>query len=148
IVTDVRAQDARKVTKIEIRKDGTQLYGYGADDKLIWSAPASIGSEQTPSPSGEMKVSVIAPEPNYTFDPDTLRDAKTTEKVVIQPGPNGPVGAMWIGLTKDGYGIHGTPDPAEISRTQSHGCVRLTNWDATALAQLVTPDETEVVFMN
>ncbi len=148
LVANVASKDMPDVVRIEIDKKQERLMAYGADDNLVFSAPASIGSDSTPSPSGDMKVEAIAPEPNYTITPDTLKDADVSETLVIQPGPNGPVGSTWISLTKDGYGIHGTPDPAEIGRTESHGCVRLTNWDAALLATKVVPGETTVLFLT
>ncbi len=84
---------------------------------------------------------VIAPHPNYTFDPKLFADAAAaegiTQKLIIPPGPNNPVGAVWIGLSLPTYGIHGTPDPEAISRTGSHGCFRLANWNAEALMRMV-----------
>ncbi len=148
VVANVARKDMPDVVRIDIDKKQARLMAYGADDTLVFSAPATIGSDSTPSPSGKMKVEAIAPEPNYTITPDTLKDADVSETLVIQPGPNGPVGSTWISLTKDGYGIHGTPDPAEIGRTESHGCVRLTNWDAALLATKVVPEKTTVSFLE
>ena len=88
-----------------------------------------------------MHVVVVAPNPNYTFDPELFPEApesKTLDhKLIIPPGPNNPVGVAWIGLDKIGYGIHGTPKPEEVGRTESHGCFRLANWDAEYLVNLV-----------
>ena len=135
-----------EVARIEVLKDARRVRAYGADGKLVFSAPAAVGSEETPSPSGTMKVRAVAPAPNYTFDPKNIRGAETDEKVIVPPGPNGPVGSTWIDLAKPTYGIHGTPDPTGIFSAQSNGCVRLTNWDAEALSKLVKPEVTTVEF--
>lgn len=124
------------VARIEIRKDDGRLVAFDDEDTMVASYPASIGSSEFPSPSGTMKVAAVAPEPNYTFDADK-QEWGQDKTFVIQPGPNNPVGSTWIDLTKEGYGIHGTPDPHMIAKGNSHGCVRLTNWNATALAKAV-----------
>ena len=137
------------VARIVIDKSERRVSAYsgsGEEAKLVFSAPAAVGSNEMPSPSGTMKVKAVAPEPNYTFDPENIPEAETKEKVIIPPGPNGPVGGTWIDLAKPTYGIHGTPEPSSIFDAQSHGCVRLTNWDVAALAKLVQAGETSVEF--
>jgi len=100
--------------------------------------PATIGSEQTPSPSGTHRVKSIASDAAYYYRPDVnFRQGKNTEPLTIPPGPNNPIGSVWIDLSEPTYGIHGTPEPSKIDKTFSHGCVRLTNWDAEELARLV-----------
>ena len=97
--------------------------------------PATIGSEEKPAPSGTLKVERIARNPDYTYNPKyAFKGVKADKPFTIKPGPNNPVGTVWIALSKEGYGIHGTPDPAKVGKTSSHGCVRLTNWDAEELA--------------
>ncbi len=128
---------AGEVARIEIRKAENSVVALGADDKILASYPATIGSDQFPSPSGTMQVTGVAPDANYTFTP-TGREWGPDETLVIPPGPNNPVGGVWIDLTKEGYGIHGSPDPQLIGKTASHGCVRLTNWDAGELAGAVS----------
>ena len=125
------------VARIEIRKSENSVVVLGADDTVLASYPATIGSRQFPSPSGAMQVTSVAPEANYTFTP-TGRDWGPDDALVIPPGPNNPVGGIWIDLSKEGYGIHGSPDPQLIGKTASHGCVRLTNWDAQELAGAVS----------
>lgn len=126
-----------EVARIEADKSLGQVRAYDADGNLLVAYPATIGSEQTPSPSGTHEVEAIAPMPNYTYDPDeNFQQGDNTEKLVLPPGPNGPVGSMWIDLSEPTYGIHGTPDPELIDKVASHGCVRLTNWDAEELAGL------------
>jgi len=130
---------AAKVVRLEVDKAGRAVRAYGADDALLAVYPATVGSADRPAPSGEWAVRTIAPNPTWTFDPSrlTFGDAKAG-KQTIQAGPNNPVGSMWIDLTKDTYGIHGTPDPRRVGKAESHGCVRLTNWDATELAKMVS----------
>jgi lipoprotein-anchoring transpeptidase ErfK/SrfK len=89
-------------------------------------------------PVGELHVESIAPNPNYTFDPDTLEARELKTKLILPPGPNNPVGVAWIGLDKPGYGIHGTPNPEQVGRTESHGCFRLANWNAECLVRMAT----------
>ena len=100
--------------------------------------PATIGSSDTPSPTGTHEVARIAFNPEYTYNPNVnFKQGDNSQILTIPPGPNGPVGSIWIALSKPTYGIHGTPDPSKIGKTESHGCVRLTNWDAAELAKLV-----------
>jgi lipoprotein-anchoring transpeptidase ErfK/SrfK len=139
-VTSVEAQPATgKVARIVADKTRWQVRAYDAQDRLIVAYPATIGSEENPSPTGEHTVEAIAPNPVYYYDPANFVQGDNTEKLELPPGPNNPVGSTWIDLTTPGYGIHGTPDPTKIGKTASHGCVRLTNWDAEELAGLVEP---------
>jgi lipoprotein-anchoring transpeptidase ErfK/SrfK len=102
--------------------------------------PATTGSEHDPLPLGKWTINGVAWNPPYNYNPDLFWDAETTDKkVTLAPGPNGPVGPVWIDLSKPHYGIHGSPVPSMIGKTTSHGCIRLTNWDATELAKLVKP---------
>ena len=127
-----------KVAKLVADKSDRQLRGYDADGKLLVAYPATIGSTDNPSPTGSHIIDAIAPMPNYTYNPEVnFQQGDNTSKLIIPPGPNGPVGAMWIDLTDPTFGIHGTPEPSQIDKTNSHGCVRLTNWDATELSKLV-----------
>ena len=125
-----------KVARIEIDKASSEVRALNADGKLVASYPATIGSDTFPSPSGTMEVRAVAPEPKYYFDPED-REWGPDQKLTIAAGPNNPVGSTWIDLTKEGYGIHGTPEPRLIGKTASHGCVRLTNWDAEELGSAV-----------
>ncbi|WP_279477954.1 L,D-transpeptidase family protein [Aureimonas sp. SK2] len=147
LVADPGAAPEGKVAHIVVDKSKGELFAYDAEDRLLLAAPATIGSDDTPSPSGEMKVNGSAPEPTYEYDPDkNFQQGKNRKKLTIPAGPNGPVGSMWIDLSKPTYGIHGTPEPSQVGKTASHGCVRLTNWDAEALAALVQPARTTVAF--
>jgi lipoprotein-anchoring transpeptidase ErfK/SrfK len=99
----------------------------------------SSGSSRFPLPLGDWKINGKAPNPPFTYDPRVLGNDDDSGKQQLPPGPNSPVGVVWIDLSKEHYGIHGTPDPETIGRAQSSGCVRLTNWDAARLAQMVRP---------
>ncbi|MDE0490375.1 L,D-transpeptidase family protein [Psychrobacter sp. A3] len=119
------------VSRVVADKTTQTLYAYDDKGTLIASYPTTVGSTATPSPSGTHTVEVKVHEPNYTY---TANDGS---KAILPPGPNNPVGSVWIGLSKPSYGIHGSPDPARISRQASAGCVRLTNWDALALLGVI-----------
>ena len=112
------------------------LEAFDENTNLLAHFPCSIAAKVEKRPVGELHVAVVAPNPNYTFDPALFPEASETQKLVIPPGPNNPVGVAWIGLDKTGYGIHGSPAPEQIGRTESHGCFRLANWDAEYLLKL------------
>lgn len=134
---------ATPVARIVADKGKEQVRAYDASGKLVAAYPATIGSTDTPSPSGTHAVSRVALDPNYTYNPKINFKQGDNDKVLtIPPGPNGPVGSVWIALDKPTYGIHGTPEPSTIGKTASHGCVRLTNWDARELARIVKPGVT------
>ncbi len=131
------------VTRILADKGRKQVRAYGEDGRLVAAYPATIGSTDTPSPSGVHAISRIAVNPNYTYNPNlNFKQGDNDRILTIPPGPNGPVGSIWIALDKPTYGIHGTPEPSKIGKTASHGCIRLTNWDAAELAKLVKPGVT------
>ena len=131
------------VARILADKARKQVFAYAEDGSLIAAYPASIGSADTPSPSGIVQVQRIAFNPGYTYNPKINFQQGANDKILsIPPGPNGPVGTVWIALSKPTYGIHGTPEPSKIGKTQSHGCIRLTNWDATELGKMVKPGVT------
>jgi len=148
-VVDAGARAQGEVKRIEVDGREKVLRTYAEDGKVIAAYPATVGSNDNPSPSGTLKVRAVAERPTYTYDPDKLnfKNVKTDEKLTIAPGPNNPVGLIWIDLDKDTYGIHGTPEPADIGKESSHGCVRLTNWDAQELASMVKKGVT-VEFVN
>ncbi|MFL6195646.1 MAG: L,D-transpeptidase family protein [Thermoanaerobaculia bacterium] len=107
-------------------------------DKLLFFAPVSAGSEHDPLPIGDWKVNAVSLRPSFHYNPDLFWDADPgDEKAKIPAGPNNPVGLVWIDISKEHYGLHGTPEPRMIGKTLSHGCVRLTNWDALTVAGLV-----------
>jgi lipoprotein-anchoring transpeptidase ErfK/SrfK len=140
VVTDPGVQRKVVVTRIVADKINKRVVVYGDSGKPEIIYPATIGSENTPSPEGTHEVRAVAEFPTYSYNPDVnFQQGSNSEKLTIPPGPNGPVGSTWIDLTEPTYGIHGTPEPAQISKTASHGCIRLTNWDAAELAKLVKP---------
>ncbi len=109
-----------------------------AGGKVLMFAPVTSGSARDPLPLGEWKVNGVSLNPPFNYNPDLFWDADPSHsKATLKPGPNNPVGLVWIDLSKEHYGIHGTPEPTTVGKTQSHGCVRLTNWDALKLASLV-----------
>jgi lipoprotein-anchoring transpeptidase ErfK/SrfK len=132
------AKDQPQADHLIVDKSEGLLKVYDAQDKLIAQFPVTTGSQHDPLPLGEWTIKGVSRNPDFHYNPDLFWDASAKdEKAVLKPGPNGPVGVVWIDLSKDHYGIHGTPEPQMIGRTQSHGCIRLTNWDAARLAQMV-----------
>jgi len=126
------------VARLQVDKSADQVRAYDAAGKVVAEFPATVGSTERPAPSGQFAVRFVVHDPTYTYDPARLTFGKASMgKLTIQPGPNNPVGSTWIDLTVETYGIHGAPDPREIGKTASHGCVRLTNWDAAALGRAV-----------
>lgn len=129
-----------EVARIEADKTLRQLRAYAADGTLLVAYPATIGSADNPSPTGTHLVEGVAPMPTYTYNPKlNFQQGDNKEVLTIPPGPNGPVGSMWIDLSEPTFGIHGTANPSLIDKTASHGCVRLTNWDAEELSKMVKP---------
>lgn len=128
-----------QVASIVIDKRARTLRAFDGAGQLLAFYPASIGSPEAPAPSGDYAVRAVAMNPTYHYDPSRLPTFGHRDHgaLTIQSGPNNPVGAVWIALTLDTYGIHGAPQPQQVSKTQSHGCVRLTNWDATELGHAV-----------
>jgi lipoprotein-anchoring transpeptidase ErfK/SrfK len=125
----VTVTDASKTLTVE---DGSGI--------VIFQAPVTVGSTNDPLPVGEWKVNGVQRNPSFNYNPNLFWDAKPSDtNAKIAPGPNNPVGTIWIDLSKEHYGIHGTPEPSRIGYTESHGCIRLTNWDVTRLASLVGP---------
>jgi lipoprotein-anchoring transpeptidase ErfK/SrfK len=139
LVPNVRnARSGDSVVRVEVDKAIKAVRGFGADGKLVAFYPATIGSKEKPAPNGTFRIRKVAEHPTYHYDPKFhFKGVKAKHPFTIRPGPNNPVGVVWIDLSKPSYGIHGTPDPTKIGKTQSHGCVRLTNWDALDLARRV-----------
>lgn len=139
-IADTAEKTTGAVTRIIADKARKQVRGYDANGTLVVAYPATIGSTSTPSPSGEVTIERIARNPGYTYNPKiNFKQGDNDQILEVPPGPNGPVGTIWIALSKPTYGIHGTPEPSKIGKTESNGCVRLTNWDAEELAGMVTP---------
>jgi lipoprotein-anchoring transpeptidase ErfK/SrfK len=134
------------VVKVIVSKKASVLKVYDGKGRIIFFAPVTSGSAHAPLPLGNWKVTEVRRNPTYDYNPDLFWDPNpSSAKATIAAGPNNPVGVVWIGISDPHYGIHGTPDPGEIGYSQSDGCVRLTNWDASKLAGLVTKG-TRVVF--
>lgn len=126
--------------RITVSKSAKTVTALAADGTVLAQYPSTTGSEHDPLPIGEWKVTIIQHNPIFHYNPDLFWDAKDgDEKAKIPPGPNNPVGVAWIGLSKEHYGIHGTPQPGTVGHSESHGCIRVTNWDAAELAQMVKP---------
>lgn len=127
-----------KVARIEIDKSERVLRAFKKDGSLVGVFPATVGSAEKPAPSGSFRVTKVAENPTYRYNPAYgFEGVKATKPFTISPGPNNPVGVVWIALSIPSYGIHGTPNPSQVSKNESHGCVRLTNWDARKLAKIV-----------
>ncbi len=138
VVAPEAAQKLPQVARLEVDKTRQTVKAFGADGKLLAFFPATVGSTDKPTPSGTLKVTSVRRNPTYRYDPEyRFKGVKSRVPFTIKPGPNNPVGLVWIGLSEKGYGIHGTAEPSRVSKSESRGCVRLTNWDAQRLAQSV-----------
>jgi lipoprotein-anchoring transpeptidase ErfK/SrfK len=149
-VTERRAaktvETAARTDAVLVSRDNNDVVVQDASGQVLFYAPVSSGSEHDPLPLGEWKVLDVFLMPRFNYNPELFWDADPKHaKTKIAPGPNNPVGVAWIDIDREHYGLHGTPEPSRIGITQSHGCVRLTNWDAIRLAALVQPG-TRVVF--
>lgn len=127
-----------KAARVVVDRSDSVLRLLDAQGAVIAQYPASTGSEHDPLPIGEWKIATVVRDPTFHYNPELFWDADPAHsKATLAPGPNNPVGTVWIDLSKPHYGIHGTPEPRSIGKTQSHGCIRLTNWDAAAVAAAV-----------
>ena len=137
----IKPQFQGRAALIRIRLAERILQVLDDTGRVLMHCPCSIAAQVGNRPLGELKISTIAPNPNYTFDPakfPTSPEAQSgSGRLIINPGPNNPVGTVWIGLDRPGYGIHGTPSPDKIGRTESLGCFRLANWNANRLLSMV-----------
>jgi lipoprotein-anchoring transpeptidase ErfK/SrfK len=141
-----RPQLQSDAVKVVVSKKQSVLNVYDAKGQIIFHAPVTSGSQHDPLPLGDWKVMAVVHNPTFNYNPALFWDADpAAAKAKLPAGPNGPVGTVWIDLNKQHYGIHGTPEPGRIGYSTSHGCVRLTNWDAEKLASLVRKG-TRVVF--
>ncbi|MBO0753528.1 MAG: murein L,D-transpeptidase [Bradyrhizobiaceae bacterium] len=139
---------AGQVARIEVDKPAASVRALGRNGETIAFYPASVGSREKPAPSGTYHVGRVVKDPTYHYDPKfRFKGVRTDRELTIAPGPNNPVGVVWIDLNKPTYGIHGTSHPEQIGNTGSHGCVRLTNWDALDLAGRVRKG-TPVTFLD
>jgi lipoprotein-anchoring transpeptidase ErfK/SrfK len=149
VVVDTGADDnPEKADRVEVDKNRQIVKLFDKAHALIGFYPATVGSEEKPSPSGTLKVTEIDQNPTYRYNPAYhFKGVHSRKPFIIGPGPNNPVGTVWINLSADGYGIHGTPSPGKVSKAASHGCVRLTNWDAERVAARVSKG-TRVAFVD
>jgi len=131
---------------VSVSREESALRVTAADGTLVFFAPVSSGSTHDPLPIGTWKVTAVTWHPSFHYNPDLFWDASPKDDAAtVKAGPNNPVGVVWIGLDLEHYGLHGTPEPSKIGAAASHGCVRLTNWDAARVAALVQRG-TPVVF--
>jgi lipoprotein-anchoring transpeptidase ErfK/SrfK len=141
-------QNSEKADRAEVDKKRQTLKLFDKANGLIGFYPATVGSEEKPSPTGTLKVTEVSRNPTYRYNPDYhFRGVHSKKPFIIRPGPNNPVGTVWINLSAEGYGIHGTPFPEKVSKAESHGCVRLTNWDAERVADRLSKG-TPVTFVD
>jgi lipoprotein-anchoring transpeptidase ErfK/SrfK len=140
VVPDVlETRPGRKAASIVVLKGDRQLKVLDAQGHTLASFPVSFGGRNDPLPLGEMRIRNEVDSPSFHYDPGLMWDAKAHHtKVEIAPGPNNPVGSVWLGLSKPHWGIHGTPEPSLVGRLETHGCLHLTNWDAKRLSALST----------
>jgi lipoprotein-anchoring transpeptidase ErfK/SrfK len=135
-----RAPLPAPLARVEIDRGEGSVRGWSAKGKLLFWLPSTVGSPELPSPHGPLAVQSIERDPRYHYDPRVLRDVPASRPdAVLAPGPNSPVGVLWAQLSRPHVGIHGAPDPELVGYAQSHGCVRLTNWDARWIAGLLRP---------
>jgi lipoprotein-anchoring transpeptidase ErfK/SrfK len=147
-VVSLPKDEPAKAARVEVDKARETVKALAKDGTLIAFYPASVGSEEKPTPAGTLKVVSIQPNPTYRYDPKyKFKGVESTKPFTINAGPNNPVGVMWIGLSQESYGIHGTSEPSRVSKSESHGCVRLTNWDVMRLAHSVKKG-VEVAFVE
>ncbi len=139
-VPDAGYPNPRRAARMRVSLSGRYLRAFDERGELLGHFPCSIGRIAEKRPIGGLHVVVMAKDPNYTFDPKVFPESTEGRalgrRLVIPPGPNNPVGVAWLGLDRPGYGIHGTPGPEQVGRTESHGCFRLANWNAELLRQM------------
>jgi len=137
-----------QVQRVVVEKNERSVRAFDRDGKLVGFYPASIGSEEKPAPTGTFKITRVVRDPVYIYNPKfQFRGVRAHQKLKIAPGPNNPVGSVWMNLNERSYGLHGTAEPAKVGKTYSHGCVRMTNWDAKKLAAMVKKG-TKVEFVD
>jgi lipoprotein-anchoring transpeptidase ErfK/SrfK len=140
VVANVLAEPrAPSAARLEVDKDRQTVKVYSSKNEMIAFFPASVGSEEKPTPSGTLKVTSVNSDPSFHYNPKyQFKEIETQKSFELAPGPNSPLGTTWIALSKPSYGIHGTAEPSMVGKAASHGCVRLTNWDAQRLSAMVS----------
>ena len=142
------SEETVKADRVEVDKKRQTVMLFDKSNSMIAFYPATVGSEEKPSPSGTLKVTEISRNPTYHYNPNyRFKGVRSDKPFTIKPGPNNPVGSVWIGLSAEGYGLHGTSAPGKVSKAESHGCVRLTNWDAERVASSIAKG-TAVAFVD
>jgi lipoprotein-anchoring transpeptidase ErfK/SrfK len=137
VVSDAEGKPVPNIA-IKVSKSNSTLTVTDASGATLMHAPVTSGSAHDPLPIGTWTVTAVVRNPTFNYNPDLFWDADPSHgKAKVPPGPNGPVGVVWIDISKPHYGLHGTPEPGSVGHTSSHGCVRLTNWDALKLAAMV-----------
>jgi len=140
LAPNVLVPPPEKAASVVVSKSRRALSVFDAAGRVLARYPATTGSEHDPLPIGKWKILGVARNPAFHYNPDLFWDAnEMQEKAHIAPGPNNPVGVAWIDLSREHYGIHGTPEPSQIGKTESHGCIRLTNWDVSELSKMIAP---------
>jgi lipoprotein-anchoring transpeptidase ErfK/SrfK len=140
LVPNVGTEASGAAARLVVSKSANTVTAFDSSGKILAQYPCSSGNDHDPLPIGDWKIVGIAKNPVFHYNPDLFWDAKPDDaKATILAGPRNPVGVVWIDLSREHYGIHGIPDPSLIGRAQSHGCIRLTNWDAAQLAGIVKP---------
>jgi len=149
VVANIRREPPKiQVQRIVVEKNQRSVRAFDRDGKLVGFYPASIGSDEKPAPTGTLKITRVVRDPVYVYDPKfQFRGVHAQQKLKIAPGPNNPVGSVWMSLNERTYGIHGAAEPAKVGKAASHGCVRMTNWDAGRLAAMVKKG-TKVEFVD
>jgi len=148
VVDTAGSAETVKAERVEVDKKRQTVVLFDKANAMIAFYPATVGSEEKPSPTGTLKVTEISRNPTYRYNPHyRFKGVRSDKPFTIKPGPNNPVGSVWIGLSAEGYGLHGTSSPGKVSKAESHGCVRLTNWDAERVASSVAKG-TAVAFVN
>jgi lipoprotein-anchoring transpeptidase ErfK/SrfK len=134
---DKNRQKLPQITRLDINKDEGTVQAFDKDNKLVAFFPATVGSDEKPTPTGTFKTVSSDENPTYRYNPDyEFKGVKSDKPFTIRPGPNNPVGSYWIGLSVgNGYGIHGTAEPSKVGKSESHGCVRMTNWDVRIIGE-------------
>jgi lipoprotein-anchoring transpeptidase ErfK/SrfK len=138
-----KSRQQKNGIKVVVSQSDSTLMVENGSDEILFFAPVTAGSVQDPLPLGTWKVTGLNKNPEFNYNPELIRSSKPGDtKATIAPGPNNPVGVLWIDIDKEHYGIHGSPEPSKIGKTESNGCVRLTNWDIQRLAKFVKPGTT------
>ena len=140
VIPNVERRKVGRAAKVVVSTSDRSVIALDEAGAVIGRYPATLGSAKDPLPLGDWKINGVKRDPTYSYNPALFWDAKADQaKATLPAGPNSPVGVVWIDLSKENMGIHGTPSPSLIGKAQSHGCIRLTNWDASELAGLVSP---------